>query len=124
MATEKKRGGARPGAGRPSGWRKPEEERVREIAVQLREAQIDHARSLGEGNLSAGIRLLVDASISLGASMQRTTEAAIHAGRALEKLADAAQGVEVKTARQRRRGGKARVVIIGGSKDEASPRTR
>lgn len=54
---EGKRGGARPGAGRPAGV-----EGTKRINVMLDPDTIEQAKALGDGNLSAGIRSAVAAA--------------------------------------------------------------
>lgn len=49
-------GGPRPGAGRKPGWRKPDARR-RMTCIKLTEAEHEAAIQLGNGNVSAGIRL-------------------------------------------------------------------
>lgn len=50
------RGGRRPGAGRPHGYREP----LRRVTVALPHSYIEQLRSFGDGNLSDGIRRLVE----------------------------------------------------------------
>ncbi len=50
------RGGRRPGAGRPPSYREP----LRRKTVVLPDSYIDQLTALGAGNLSEGIRLLVE----------------------------------------------------------------
>ena len=55
VMTEATHGGAREGAGRKPGWRKPGAKRII-VNVKLSEAERDLAVELGAGNASAGIR--------------------------------------------------------------------
>jgi hypothetical protein len=58
------RGGARPGAGRKPGWRKPNTaHRVRRM-IMLSDEELNQARALGQGNISAGVRLALTLSQS------------------------------------------------------------
>lgn len=50
------RGGARPGAGRKPGPDPNAEHRTRRM-IMLNDAELDQARTLGDGNISAGVRL-------------------------------------------------------------------
>ncbi len=50
------RGGARPGAGRKPGPDPNAEHRTRRM-IMLNDAELDQARTLGGGNISAGVRL-------------------------------------------------------------------
>lgn len=49
-------GGPRPGAGRPPGPHPDAAHRVRRM-IMLNDAELDQARTLGDGNISAGVRL-------------------------------------------------------------------
>jgi len=55
-------GGARPGAGRKVGYRKPDA-MTHFIAVRLNDTHLVAARELGEGNVSLGVRRALDAYI-------------------------------------------------------------
>ena len=50
------RGGARPGAGRQRGADPNAAHRVRRM-IMLSDEELDKARTLGDGNISAGVRL-------------------------------------------------------------------
>ncbi len=50
------RGGARPGAGRKPGPDPNAAHRVRRM-IMLSDEELDKARTLGDGNISAGVRL-------------------------------------------------------------------
>jgi hypothetical protein len=62
---EKTRGGARKGAGRKPGYRKPNAKR-NQVNVRLTDAQMAAVNRLGNGNASAGLRALVDRAIGRG----------------------------------------------------------
>lgn len=49
-------GGTRPGAGRPPGPHPGAAHRTRRM-IMLNDAELDQARTLGGGNISAGVRL-------------------------------------------------------------------
>ncbi len=53
-------GGSRPSAGRPSDYREP----LRRVTVALPESYIDQLRRSGQGNLSEGIRRLVEEALT------------------------------------------------------------
>jgi hypothetical protein len=58
--SDDKRGGARPGAGRPVGVTlAPDEATVRKT-VTLPQSMVDRLEQLGEGNVSLGIRRLLE----------------------------------------------------------------
>ena len=57
MATH---GGSRPGAGRPYDYREP----LRRVTVALPESSIEQLRASGQGNLSEGIRRLVEEALT------------------------------------------------------------
>jgi|GEM_PF-1594015 len=54
-AKTKQHGGPRPGSGRP-----PVADPKRAVTVTLTAAQIDHLRTLGDGNVSEGVRRLIE----------------------------------------------------------------
>jgi hypothetical protein len=54
-------GGARPGAGRKTGYRKPSARRVN-VNVRLDAAELARAKALGDGNASEGIRRALKAA--------------------------------------------------------------
>jgi hypothetical protein len=53
-------GGTRPGAGRPYDYREP----LRRVTVALPESYIEQLRRSGQGNLSEGIRRLVEEALT------------------------------------------------------------
>jgi len=55
---QRRRGGARPGAGRPT---KDDAKNLKRINVMLDDTTINHGVKIGDGNLSLGIRRAVKA---------------------------------------------------------------
>lgn len=55
------RGGARPGAGRKPGPDPNAEHRTRRM-IMLNDNEVNQARALGQGNISAGVRLAIELS--------------------------------------------------------------
>lgn len=59
MSGRTTRGGARPGAGRPTGTTKPNR-RASALAVRLSDAERAKAERIGDGNASRGVRIALD----------------------------------------------------------------